>query len=131
MTRPGRGGLAKRISLFCLGALLLTLFVWVLSSRQQGAADRWMTQMRATGERLSFIKEGEQSLRAERVTWAVWRSLWAEGDTLVYLQHCQTQIDSLRTFANDRALARVAPALASAQSKLDAKFGPLSKYRYP
>ena len=253
-----------------MGVLLLTAWAWALCSRRQGAVDRWMTQMRARGERftfeeldllrparhtetmetievaasrfktlaraqvsspvrktagvgsgrkmvgwaetnlnsrtervldwqamgreieglqatvsiireamrnppadsgqdyerLSFIKEAEQSCQAERamdlywigalrrgdstalttfgsparlswsdvwserVSLALWRSLWAERDTLFCLHHYQRIIDSLRAMANPGGLACVAPAMTLYQANLGAKLGSLSGYRH-
>jgi hypothetical protein len=58
MTRTGRGGFKKRLALLFGCALLLIVFAWVLMGRRQGAAERWMAEMRTKGEKFTLEELG-------------------------------------------------------------------------
>jgi hypothetical protein len=61
---------------------------------------------------------------------AVWKSLWADQDLLLYCQHFQTLIDSLHSLADTRSYDQIGPQLAATHKRLERKFSGVHRYRY-
>ena len=124
-----------------------------------GWTDQQLAELQDRLASLSFFKELEQTLRAQRAAglywicemktnqnstssgrladlpeeaWGfLWEALWADADFLMYCRHHQLWIESIHTLAVSHSYRQIEPQLAEAQRYLDRKFSGIQKYRYP
>jgi hypothetical protein len=67
---------------------------------------------------------------ADRLHLWAWKTLWMESDSLLFLEHYQSTLESLRQLAEGQSYAVATPGLETAWSNLNRRLNGPFKYRY-